>query len=119
MSTLKLVLNPYEPNYKSVGDLTLMVHAPYSKVGLTAQSEPHLEDIIPEKPEAKSRTVILAFCDPTTPEVEFNLDGQSTHAIHTKGKDYLIALQEIGEEETPQEPGRKYLYFNFDIQEIK
>jgi hypothetical protein len=118
MSKIKLVLNPYEPNYKSVGDLTLMVHAPYSKVGLTAQTAPNLEDIVPHKANGKLRTVILAFCDPTTPELEFNLDGKSQHLVHTKGKDYRISLQEIGEEEPPQEPSRKYLYFNFDLEEI-
>jgi hypothetical protein len=118
MSKLKLSLNPYEPNYKTVGDLTLMVHAPYKKVGLTAQTAPHLEDIVPDKPEKKLRTVILAFCDPTTPEVEFNLAGRNTHTVRVKGKDYNITLQEIGEEEPPQEPERKYLYFNFNIEEL-
>jgi hypothetical protein len=118
MSALKLALNPYEPNYKTIGNLTLMVHAPYHKVGLTTQSEPHLNDIVPDKPDKKLRTVILAFCDPTTPELEFNLDGKSTHTVHTKGKDYIISLDEIGEEERPQEPGRKYLYFNFDIKQL-
>jgi hypothetical protein len=119
MSAVKLVLNPYEPNYKAVGDLTLMVHAPFNKVGLTVQEPPALENIFPEEPDKKLRTVNLSFCDPGTEELEFNLDGNSTHAVHAKGKDYIISLQEVGEEEKPQEPGRKYLYFNFDIEEIR
>jgi hypothetical protein len=118
MSALKLVLNPYEPNYNSFGNLTLMVHAPFNKVGLTVQPPPNLHDIVAQEPEKKLRTVNLSFCDPDTRELEFNLDNHSTHAVHTKGKDYIISLDEIGEEEIPQEPGRKYLYFNFNIEEI-
>lgn len=118
MSALKLVLNPYEPNYKSVGNLTLMVHAPFNKVGLTSQPPPDLHNIVAEAPEQKVRTVNLSFCDPDTRELEFDLDHQNTHAVHTKGKDYLISLDEIGEEEKSQEPGRKYLYFNFNIEEV-
>jgi hypothetical protein len=119
MSAVKLVLNPYEPNYTAVGDLTLMVHAPFNRVGLTVQEPPVLESIVSEEPDKKMRTVNLSFCDPNTEELEFNLNGSNTHAVHAKGKDYIISLQEIGEEEKPQEPGRKYLYFNFDIQEIR
>jgi hypothetical protein len=118
MSAVKLVLNPYEPNYRSVGDLTLMVHAPFNKVGLTVQPPPNLHDIVAEEPEEKLRTVNLSFCDPETQELEFDLDGHNTHAVHTKGKDYIISLNEIGEEEISQEPGRKYLFFNFNIDEI-
>lgn len=118
MSAIKLALNPYEPNYKYIGDLTLMVHTPYKKVGLTAQSPPNLHDIIPEQPDKKLRTINLSFCDPHTEELEFNLDGNNTHAVHTKGRDYIISLAEIGEEEIPQEPGRKYLYFIFNLEEI-
>lgn len=98
--------------------MTLMVHAPFSRVGLTRQPPPHLEDIVGDRPEKKLRTVNLSFCDPETEELEFNLDHQTTHAVQAKGKQYLISLDEIGEEETPYEPGRKYLYFTFNIEEI-
>lgn len=118
MTAIKLVLNPYEPNYKYYGDLTLMVHAPYKKVGLTAQSPPNLDDIIAEEPDKKLRTINLSFCNPNTEELEFTLDGNNTHAIHANGKDYIITLEEIGEEEMDHEPGRKYLYFIFNIEGI-
>jgi hypothetical protein len=119
MSEMKLVLNPYEPNYKSIGNLTLMVHAPFNKVGLTVQqSPPNLQSITATEPGKKIRTVALSFCDPDIEELEFNLDGLNTHAVHTKNKDYIITLKEIGEEEIPQEPGRKFLYFNFNVDEI-
>jgi hypothetical protein len=118
MSAIKIGLNPYEPNYKYIDDLTVMVHAPYSKVGQSAQSPPNLHDIVAEEPDKKIRTINLSFCDPHTEELEFTLAGNDTHAIHTKGKDYIITLEEIGEEENGQEPGRKYLYFIFNIEEI-
>jgi hypothetical protein len=117
MSRVKLALNPYEPNYKAVGDLTLMVHAPFNKVALTTQqAPPHLEDLVTGKRAKKTRTVNISFCDPDTPELEFNIDTNSTHAIHAKGRDYVITLDEIGEEEMPQEPDRKYLYFIFNLE---
>jgi hypothetical protein len=119
MSAIKLVLNPYEPNYKAIGDLTLMVHAPFYKVGLTLQSPPNLHDIVADDQEGKLRTVNLSFCNPDIEELEFNLDSNNTHAIHAKDKDYIITLDEIGEEEIRQEPGRKYLYFNFTVEEVQ
>jgi hypothetical protein len=118
MTAIKLGLNPYEPNYQYICDLTLMVHTPYRKVGMTSQSPPNLPDIIAEEPDKKLRTVNISFCDPQTEELEFTLDGNNTHAIHTKGRDYIISLDEIGEEEIEFEPGRKYLYFVFNIEEI-
>lgn len=118
MTVVKLVLNPYEPNYKSFGPLRLMVHAPVKRVTNTKHPEPKLEDLLPDEAEKKHRTVNLSFLRPHLEELEFNLDGTYRHKVHAGGKDFLITLLEIGEEEHPREPGRKYLYFYFEIQEI-
>ncbi|MGV3639870.1 MAG: hypothetical protein ACO1NZ_05070 [Adhaeribacter sp.] len=115
---MKLVLNPYEPNHKAIGPLRLMVHAPLKKVGLTKHSPPKLKDMLTDESDEKLRTVNLSFIKPHIEELEFNLDGVCRHKVHAGGKDFLITLLEIGEEEHPREPGRKYLYFYFEIQDM-
>lgn len=118
MTVVKLVLNPYEPNHKAIGPLRLMVHAPLKKVAHTKHSPPNLKDLLPNEPEKKLRTVNLSFLKPNTQELEFDLDGVCRHKVRAGDRDFLITLLEIGEEEHPREPGRKYLYFYFEIQEI-
>lgn len=117
MTVVKLVLNPYEPNYKSVGPFSLMVHAPLNNVAHTKHLPPNLQDLLPEEPDKKHRTVNLSL-KPNLQELEFNLDSTYRHTVRAGDRHFLITLLHIGEEELPQEPGRKYLYFYFQIQEI-
>ena len=118
MTVVKLALNPYEPNHKTLGPLRLMVHAPLTTVANTKHFPPSLPDLLPEEPEENHRTVFLCFRKPNLDQLEFSLNGRHRHRVRAGDQEFLITLLEIGEEEHPKEPGKKYLYFYFDIQEV-
>ena len=118
MTVVKLALNPYEPNHKTLGPLRLMVHAPLTTVAKTKYFPPTLPDLLPEEPKKNHRTVFLSCLRPNVEELECNLNGTRRHRVRAGNQEFLITLLEIGEEEHPREPGRKYLYFYFEVQEV-
>jgi hypothetical protein len=118
MTVVKLALNPYEPNHKTFGPFRLMVHAPFTTVANTKHLPLTLADLLPDEPEENFRTVFLSFLEPNVNELEFNLNGSRRHQIQVGDQEFLITLLEIGEEEHPREPGKKFLYFYFEIQEV-
>lgn len=118
MSVVKLALNPYEPNHKTLGPFRLMVHAPLTTVANTKHFPPSLADLLPGEQEENHRSVFLSFLKPHVEELEFNLNGSRRHQVRAGNQEFLITLLEIGEEENPREPGRKYLYFYFEVQEV-
>jgi len=119
MKLVKLVLNPFEPNHQQVGDLNLMVHAPYVKSALVKETYPKLNDLLVEEaqPELPVRRVLVSFMCPGVDEYEFDLDTQASHHVTIKNKSYQITLTEIGEEEISQFKAQKFLYFIFNIEE--
>jgi len=120
MKLLKLALNPFEPNHQQIGDLHMMVHAPYAKAGLIKETHPKLDDLLVDEmhPEMPVRRVLVSFMCPGIGEYEFDLDALATHRITIKNKSYEITLTEIGEEEIQQFKAQKFLYFIFNVEEI-
>ncbi|MGV3502749.1 MAG: hypothetical protein ACO1O1_03530 [Adhaeribacter sp.] len=87
-------------------------------VAHTKHFPPSLTDLLPDEPEENHRTVFLSFLKPNLEQLEFNLNGKNRHRVRAGDQEFLITLLEIGEEEHPREPGRKYLYFYFEIQNV-
>jgi len=120
MKLVKLVLNPFEPNHQQIGNLNMMVHAPYIKAGLTKETYPKLDDLIvaEKQSESRLRRVLVSFMCPGVDEYEFDLDNKASHRVEVKGHTYEITLTEIGEEEIPQFKAQKFLYFIFNVEGI-
>jgi len=119
MKLFKFVLNPFEPNHREVGDLHMMVHAPYAKTGLIKETHPKLDHLLIDdtQEETPLRRVLVSFMCPGVDEYEFDLDARAAHHIKVKNKSYEITLTEIGEEEISQFKAQKFLYFIFSIEE--
>jgi len=119
MKLFKFVLNPFEPNHQQIGDLNMMVHAPYKKTGLIKETYPKLDHLLIDETQEETplRRVLVSFMCPGVNEYEFDLDALATHRIKVKNKSYEITLTEIGEEEIPQFKAQKFLYFIFNIEE--
>ena len=111
---VNIINSPFNPNFEIVGDLVMMLHAPYSDNDVTIQFNPNIQDYKEkqDKPGIKVRQATFSATTDQTKTEQFDFSANNVKDIEISDTIYNIKLMSIGKENIK---GQDFFAFEFFV----